>query len=299
MQSTNLEKLKEFQAKPHFIASIDVLGYKSMVCRQSERASEITEIIHRHFSNIIKKINDHNELMGDIYGMFDDHNKLKGDIYGMFDVRISTFSDNILISTENQWHKLYTICADLQMEMIQEGLFVRGVLHHGDLYADNDFVFGCGLIAAHEYESKIVVYPRVVLHDTFYNAIEKHARLAKNACIELHNDYFIFKRESEPSDILQQKFMFYNDFDGCKIVDYLSAWEEINIKFPRSEYFSKYREPIVDNHKQKIIANMKNNAKDIKVYEKYQWCKKYHNSFCKKYNDKQMHNISLSINVFA
>src|SRR5207247_8133658 len=51
----------------------------------------------------------------------------------------------------------------LQMELAREGYFIRGALSVGDLYVDDQIVFGPALMEAYRAEQQRAVFPRVIL----------------------------------------------------------------------------------------------------------------------------------------
>jgi hypothetical protein len=80
-------------------------------------------------------------------------------------VNVSTFSDNIVISTPvldgNVPYFLRSIAA---MQLMTAGMhfLLRGGITIGDIYHDDEVVFGPALNRAYELESKIAVVPRIV-----------------------------------------------------------------------------------------------------------------------------------------
>ena len=52
-----------------------------------------------------------------------------------------------------------------QMKMAGEGYSIRGAISIGQLYMDEDIIFGPALMEAYRAEQKLAVYPRVILCD--------------------------------------------------------------------------------------------------------------------------------------
>jgi hypothetical protein len=85
--------------------------------------------------------------------------------YPEFDMRISTFSDNIVITQAitDKTPRLLTLLAFQQIAVAMSGFLLRGGITVGDVVHDDECVFGPGLNRAYELESKIAYYPRFAL----------------------------------------------------------------------------------------------------------------------------------------
>ena len=58
--------------------------------------------------------------------------------------------------------------------MALEGLFVRGGVSVGEFYINEDIVFGPALLDAHNTESNLACYPRIVLDDKTVGRLQKY-----------------------------------------------------------------------------------------------------------------------------
>lgn len=128
------------------VAFIDILGFRNLVNDES-RCEDIGAILRLPY--LIRQ--DHMAKML----------KIKG-------VMMTSISDSLVFSiglekrgAMNKITKILTVF--MQALMTQYGLLVRGGLAVGKLYHDNDVVYGPGLVRAHELESRIAVYPRVIM----------------------------------------------------------------------------------------------------------------------------------------
>lgn len=170
-------------------------------------------------------------------------------------VKQKVFSDNFLFcgTTEQEGIEIYKVVSYLQHTLILEGIFVRGAMCYGNISWSDDFVCGDGLIDVYKLESIAAIYPRILVHDNFISHLEPmHKMYGK-----LDDDYFHF-------------------------VDYLKLCLSL-IAYDDSE---KTVEIILDYlalHRDLVVKNLLVYRGNTKIQEKYQWCKRYHNNFCKEH----------------
>ena len=164
----------------------------------------------------------------------------------VFDYKL--FSDNIVIATKaDSVHALYSlsyIAYYLQRDFIERGIICRGAITKGQLYINAEYVFGSGLIRAYKMENEVAYYPRIII-DRIQEA---------NSVLENYTDLF-----------------FYRDNDGYVIIDYLNIRNQSDTK--RS---------FLTLHKQLVESRLNKHSTNERVYQKYAWCREYHNSFCKR-----------------
>jgi len=232
----------KFEPAPHYIAYLDILGYKEKIGKDGENAAHLAEIIDSHIKRA-KRISLNEETKEDSQGS----------------IKLKAFSDNILLCTETNWAVLYSLVAVLQGRMIEDGIFIRGSLTYGSLYFDTEFLCGQGIILAHEIESEISIYPRVVVHKTYMDAVDKYL---KTLNAPLHT-----KDAFEYHGAISQVFC---DFDGYMVLDYLLSSNQL------APYQDKKNE-ITKRHKEEIVKNLQ--IKKERVRQKFLWCKNYHNNF--------------------
>ena len=82
-------------------------------------------------------------------------------------VNVSTFSDNIVISTPVTEHvtPFLRSIAVMQLLTVSARFLLRGGITVGDIYHDDEAVFGPALNRAYELESKVAVYPRILVDE--------------------------------------------------------------------------------------------------------------------------------------
>jgi hypothetical protein len=110
------------------------------------------------------------------------------------DLRFTSFSDNIVLSGPAKEAPLDTLIAmlvllsDYQQTSAVLGFLTRGGITIGEIYHDQQTVFGPALNRAYELESTVADYPRIVLDkNNFTNSGEnKNQLLAVEDCIFLN-----------------------------------------------------------------------------------------------------------------
>jgi len=142
---------------------------------------------------------------------------------------------------------------------MQNNIFVRGSLCYDDLYFSKEFLLGRGIIKAHKIESELAIYPRIIVDNSF---LEGAKSVSSGREDEIFEWYF-----SE------------DETDGFCHFDYLKAEHNYSTRDGNDT------QRILEKHRDLIISNINkyNNEKDMRIFQKYQWCKKYHNNFCKNY----------------
>lgn len=87
-----------------------------------------------------------------------------------FDGRITTFSDNVVVSAKPGPNSLLTVVmrlAMVQLRAAQIGFLIRGGITIGDIFHDEYVVFGPALNRAHQLEKCIADRPRIVVDPNY------------------------------------------------------------------------------------------------------------------------------------
>ena len=120
------------------------------------------------FSNLIKSLDDEPELHELLYSSLETIKSFKTDSESEDTVtseyEVSCFSDSIVISGNSYELSgvVWAICW-LQLQLLTRGILIRGAITKGKLIHSNDILYGQGMLKAYELESKVSVYPRVIL----------------------------------------------------------------------------------------------------------------------------------------
>lgn len=176
-----------------------------------------------------------------------------------------TFTDNIVIcfpilgDGESEMWIAFLRLGLLQLEMVCSDFFIRGGISIGELYMDDDIVFGNGLIEAYRAESQLARDPRIVLGKS---AIEY---------LKIHLSYY-----SEIDSSLQYRDLL-KDIDGQIFLNYLDtilmAVDEVG---PFYDKLTAHKAAI-----ERKLDEFKNNPV---IWSKYAWVANYHNYFCDQYD---------------
>ncbi len=178
--------------------------------------------------------------------------------YGSAKLHVRTFTDNLIIGlpvgehgyARDQVCTVVFYIACLQAELARHGYFIRGAISVGDLYIDEDVVFGPALMEAYAAESKEAVFPRVIL------------------CKSAEETF------SEPDWVRAISLLV--DSDNRVFVDFLDA--TVMIAYPDDRPFTEYSE----GHREAIIQKLAEFREAPYIRAKYEWAATYHNAFCEK-----------------
>lgn len=155
-----------------YVAFIDILGFKEAVYESPENAEKFNEITTalEHLSKVkdiahttVEHLKQSKEAIDQALGIWQD-------------VKVTTFSDNILISAANNFVGLMAIGAYsclVYNSLFANGFFARGGITKGDLFESNGVVFGKALIDAYELESKTSIYPRILISSSIIDDVKK------------------------------------------------------------------------------------------------------------------------------
>jgi len=241
----------------HFIAYFDILGYKKHVQIHGDN-TKFAKSICDTITTVEKSLRWRNDSSKNKYG---------------YDLKLKVFSDNFIICSESNWYYVIAYVNTLQLFLIRDNIFIRGALYYGDLHFHEHFIYGQGIIDTYDIESQIAIFPRVVVNDKFIDA-------AKNV-VSTNSDS---THKANSDDILSSVLAsITDDFDGCKFADYLkfAYWRFVQSK--NDDTSNALFLKVLSLHQENITKNIKNNVSNMRILQKYQWCKNYHNNFCKKY----------------
>jgi len=228
----------DFKATPHFIAYFDILGYASMV-QTDEDIEKISQIIHDTIS--------FNERLNKSFQEISSDEKLWGDHEGM---KHKVFSDNFCLCSEAGGLGILLRVEALQRILAEKGIFIRGSITHGNICFEKNFISGTGIIDAYKLENEVAIFPRVVVSEEFFIAVQK-------------------ADPTRDRNHFDELGMIKRDFDGQFYVNYLGLSEPDD-----SDLLPL---PV---HKKLIEENLEKHANTPRIRQKYEWCKSYHNRHC-------------------
>lgn len=142
----------------------------------------------------------------------------------------------------------------MQLELAMMGLFARGGMAFGPFYADETFIYGQALIDAYDLESKVAIYPRIVLSEALAQYAREQLIEFGAGATEVHRTLIAI------------------DPDGLPFVNYLQS---VASDEPGD------LEACLINHKGHIQARLEKHRGEPAVHLKYRWLADYHDRFCR------------------
>lgn len=236
--------MKTVEYQPHLITYLDILGFQELIDTRS--AGFISKVIR----------------------IVQDATRPAERITKEYEVQYQNFSDLCVIATPiktgGKSPKSKGLLFDellglvhAQVELLNEGIFVRGAVTIGPLVRSYRVLYGPGLIAAYKSEQAVARNPRIIVTPETFQEFKKEPALWA------HDD---LESELESIDKLTS-----TDTYGVKFVDYLQAIEE-EFDSPESEYPA-----FLNQHKQLIEHNLVKYCENKSVRAKYAWLRQYHN----------------------
>lgn len=207
------------KTSPHIILYFDILGYKSLLKKGFICESDIMHTIadlNVHITKLTKTVKN-------------------------MRIKSLLFSDNcVLCFPYDSCCELLTLfayvvmCAQLiQERMLLHGLFIRGSICVGDVYINNHYVFGEGIIKAYEIENEVAIYPRIVIDDELINTIlDCLERLRLRKCV-LKTSKLLFP------EMLDERNIFSLLFELCEGAPRKDAHLRNSVK-ARKDYDGQY-----------------------------------------------------------
>lgn len=227
------------------VCAIDILGFSQMIVNSSKNG---------YGDNLLREIN---YLINKNKQCIIPNKYSKG--------KIKIFTDNMVVAYpikgdgEKELDEILENVAEYQFNLSLEGLFVRGGISMGDFYINEDIVFGPALLDAHNTESKIACYPRIILDN---NTVSK---------LQTYINYY---------DVAPQKNKILIDNDGNWFLNYLNTIFKYYTECSNEYEFERVQYELLIRHKKKIEEQLFINRENMRVWDKYVWTANYHNYFC-------------------
>lgn len=92
---------------------------------------------------------------------------------GFQNVRVAAFSDNIAVSMPSEYGASIFAVRRICLGLLQLGFLARGGVTIGDLYHEDNLVFGPALNRAYEIESKEAKFPRLICDESVVKLFDK------------------------------------------------------------------------------------------------------------------------------
>ena len=234
MNNKEKEKKSTTKYEERIVAFVDILGFSSMVSKSEINSDEYERIKHALDTiQLVKKRADN------------------------VVAKVTTFSDSIVLSYPITGRDpLFYILIDLvhlQLDLLQQGILVRGGIAKGKVRHVQEMVFGPAMVAAYDLESKYAVYPRII--------VEKEV-------VDWEKDNYRKQLYGSNSDINDlEELLKRDEYNDVYYIDILRQRQEV-------DYFDDFIAMLHKVHST-IIDGLNNNSKTVVM--KYIWLKNYFN----------------------
>lgn len=146
-----------------YVAFLDILGFKKIINEESDLPEQAF--------HIIRSTRDKLEAESNTADLDDEWAEM------LENMLIRIMSDSIIIAIQQQYRDslAFVIYAagELQRELFKKGILIRGGISCGELYWDDEIVYGRGLVQAYELEN-CACFPRIIISgNTIRNYLKK------------------------------------------------------------------------------------------------------------------------------
>lgn len=278
--------------KESCIAFIDILGFKDMVSANVDKVVLALRYLKLFRDSFFRMPSPQVDIESSYSFSVTEGVEIDEDVDDYMDRPIATmFSDSIVISQEINdafsFANFISLLAQMQFELLREGILIRGGIDIGEVYHDESFIFGEGMISAYLLESKVSKYPRITISEKALATINAHIKEQFENEFRKH-----IKFGNEKVMILPHNLERYYDFNEMEYV----SFDELNIPFidyldlgfrmlkasPNNEnleiplyILENFEMDTLSPIRCIIIDGMRND--DSRVQEKYKWLQTYYN----------------------
>lgn len=236
------------------VTFIDILGFRNLV--KNRPASEIgsaIRLLQRHLAG-------------------DDRDFNKSERAQMNWVRALYFSDSVVhvrpfdgpYAEGAFFYQIHQLLL-AQFELAARGIFIRGGLTVGEIYAEDGVLFGPAMVRAYDLESKFANYPRII--------VDPKALAAYKGDPRLKSDDHTLSQDSEYIANLLRR-----GDDGLYFIDYLG---QARFEMDDPDHFPHFLEVL----KRKVMEEVTGAKGDLAITQKYLWLARYINSVARRFTD--------------
>lgn len=196
----------------YLVTFLDILGFRELIrTRSAEEVDQIIKLTRRHAAD---EKGEQQEL----------------------GLRTVAFSDSVIrMRKASETSGLHFELMDLlhaQAGLLSFGVLVRGGIALGEVFQEGDRIFGPGFVEAYELESKVAVYPRIVVAPKVLDALVRGS---------LPMDHAL---EDELGYVMET--LAVGD-DGIYSIDYLRAFKwELDEPEDYPDYLATHRKVVAD-----------------------------------------------------
>ena len=252
-KAKNKEARRPDLPPPRIVAFLDILGFRDLITRMYEKQPKLFGLIRDVFSFTENEIRLANEAF----------------YYKLKQLEISSFSDSIVISAPpDERFLVFLYVGSIANYYLKSGVALRGGIAVGSTYHKGNIVFGRGFISAYDLESKVAVYPRIVIDDSIVHQMNREDR------------EFLASERNSLADKFYQSVdkQLRRDLDGCYFLDFIKP-PFATISSPKREGIPKARELHYKEIKKAIERRLKLSkaSGNQSIIAKDRWLVRYFN----------------------
>lgn len=213
--------------KEQVVAFVDILGFSELV-----READLNPELRQKIVHALRQVR-----------------VLRGPIAGDASFRAQNFSDCLILTADKTVSGLWRLLSairELTWYLLDIGVLVRGGVTIGRVQHDEEIVYGVGVLRAHELESKIADFPRVILDEDVVRACDEFAatdevaevyRDARIVCAPDGHHYLDFLldvslfNQADPQNFAVRSHQLY--IDGTRIRDQLQMMLDKSVSNPK------------------------------------------------------------------
>lgn len=235
------------ETEPRIVCFIDILGFSDFIDKYDK---DTTSDLLQEISNILKFALDSTFNSSFRKSLTDNY------------IQYQTFSDNVCISIPyfdneidftNNLSLLFNYIRTIQNILMEKGFFIRGGISIGNFYSDKNIIFSKALVDAYKLESKVAIYPRVVIDNKIISKLNNYKMERLNY---LNFDKIIIS-DWENISFVNPFGLFEESFDFIKKFEEKPNNEN---PFPGEVEFKELMKETLSLIKPKVVKSVKENG---------------------------------------
>ena len=165
-------------------------------------------------------------------------------------------------------------CEPLAIQFLNRNFIFRGGVAYGDVYYEENrnILFGPGINAAYQLESKVAQYPRIAVENFVAETIQEHWDRTVREMDNPQNDkekniYRLFGNLKKVQGCIVKR-----DFDGICMMHYLNS---IEINCSNASFINKSNEEFLQSCVEFCKQQIEENKENLHITQKYDWLLSY------------------------
>ncbi|EKO34195.1 hypothetical protein [Leptospira santarosai] len=246
---------------------IDILGFKNLI-----ESSKNPKLVY----DALTKLSTESDRESDAFSDWVHALGVKYESFKFSDLIVRLYQFKNAIEEENKYHILaYELenLAKIQRELPSHNFLIRGAVTYGQIYIENEIIFGPALVNAYQLECNVADYPRIILDKNLgeelfqmvqeITEIEPENREIPSASI--FSAFQFLKKDSNKDDY------YYINYPNYSVEDF--------------EYNLVSEEIFFQEHRDLIVSVLRTEVNQ-KIIRKYEWLKNFHNNAYRKAKER-------------